>query len=95
MTPTTRLTLSDYESLNIDTLDGLPWYASIAEAARDGWMLCSHWAGASPEAGPGREGLTVDEAIEIAGEDPDLIYLSRTHPYLIYLSRTRFSRGTR
>lgn len=81
MTPTTTITLIDYESLNIDTLEGLPWHASIAEAARDGWTLCSY----SDPTAEGREGLTVDEAVEIAGEDP----------YLIYLSRTRFSRGTR
>ena len=77
MTPTTTISLNHYEALNIDTLDGLPWHASIAEAARDGWTLCSHCADEYSEAGPGREGLTVDEAIEIAGEDPDLIYLSR------------------
>jgi hypothetical protein len=81
MTPTTTITLSDFECLHIDRLDGLPWYAAISAAARDGWTLCSY----SDPAAEGREGLTINEAIEIAGEAPDLIYLSRT----------RFSRGTR
>jgi|TARA_R110000824_G_scaffold171433_2_gene349003 hypothetical protein len=76
MTPTITITLLDYESLHIDTLADLPWYASIEHAARDGWTLCAH----SDPTAEGRTGLTVDEAVEAALYDGALIHLSRARP---------------
>lgn len=72
MTPQTTLTPYDFGRLHM-----LPTWMrtqdALDRAIMLGWTLCSY----DDPTGPGREGLTPEEAAAIYQEDPDLIYLSR------------------
>ena len=56
----------------------LPSWVTLADTIEHasilGWSLCSH----SDPTADGREGLTLDEAVEIGTEDPSLLYLTRS-----------------
>lgn len=70
---TTTITLRAFEASQM-----LPSWVTLADTVEHasilGWTLCSH----SDPTADGREGLTLDEAVEIGNVDPSLVYLTRS-----------------
>ena len=70
---TTTISLRAFEASQV-----LPSWVTLADTVEHasilGWSLCSH----SDPTSDGREGLTLDEAVEIGNADPSLLYLTRS-----------------
>ena len=70
---TTTITLRAFAASQV-----LPSWVTLADTIEHasilGWSLCSH----SDPTADGREGLTLEDAVEIASEDHSLIYLTRS-----------------